>query len=154
MAGQRPPLTAGADDDRYWRARKSLRLWPIIGPDLQAAVTTYLVDTLQMERDIIDDVQHFKIRRVRSARGKHANEVIIKFPDVETRDAVRSAAPKLAGRKDLGMRLEIPESLRPSLRALESVSYLMKKNNPALKRNVKFDDETLDLVMDLSLIHI
>ena len=35
--------------------------------------------------------------------------------------------------------------------ALESVSYLIKKSNPTLKRNVKFDDETHDLVMDIKL---
>ena len=144
-------------DDRYWRARRSLRLWPVIGQDLNAAVANFLTQELQMDQDIADEIINFEIRRVRSAKGKHANEVIVAFPDVETRDAVRSAAPKLAGKKDKGMRLEIPESLRPSLRALESMSYLLKQANPTLKRNIKYDDEVLDLVMDiklLSLIHI
>ena len=46
---------------------------------------------------------------------------------------------------------EIPESLRPSLRALESMSYLLKQSNPSLKRNIKYDDEVMDLVMDIKL---
>ena len=49
------------------------------------------------------------------------------------------------------MRLEIPDNLRPSLRALESVSFTLKKKHPGLKRNVKFDDEVLDLVLDINL---
>ena len=49
------------------------------------------------------------------------------------------------------MRLEIPESLRPSLRALESMSYMLKQSNPSLKRNIKYDDEVMDLVMDIRL---
>ena len=73
------------------------------------------------------------------------------FPDVETRDVVRAAAPKLAGKKNMGMCLEIPESLRPNLRALESMSYMLKQSHPTLKRNIKYDDEEMDLVMDVKL---
>ena len=51
----------------------------------------------------------------------------------------------------MGMRLEIPESLRPNLRALESMSYLLKQSNPTLKRNIKYDDEVMDLVMDVKI---
>ena len=49
------------------------------------------------------------------------------------------------------MRLEIPETLRPNLRALESMSYLLKQSNPTLKRIIKYDDEVMDLVMDVKL---
>ena len=145
------PGAPAADDGKYWRARKSLRLWPILGTDLHAAVAHYLTDSLLMDRDIEGEVKDFEIRRVRSAKGKHVNEVIITFPDVETRDAVRAAAPNLAGKTNMGMRLEIPESLRPSLRALESMSYLLKQKNTALKRNIKYDDEVMDLIMDVKL---
>ena len=34
---------------------------------------------------------------------------------------------------------------------MESVSYHMKKTNPGMKRNVRFDDETMDLVLDVKL---
>ena len=87
------------------------------------------------------------------AKGKHANEVIITFPEVETRDAVRAATPRLAGKTNMGMRLEIPESLRPSLRALESMSYFLKQTNRSLKRNIKYDNEVMDLIMDVKKIY-
>ena len=37
------------------------------------------------------------------------------------------------------------------MRSLESTSFLLKKTNPALKRNLKFDDKVMDLVMDVKL---
>ena len=74
----------------------------------------------------------------------------MRFPDVGTRDMVRSSAFNLAD-KNAGIRLEIPDTLRPSLRALESLAYNLRKANPEMKRNVKFDDEFMDLVMDVKL---
>ena len=56
----------------------------------------------------------------------------VTFADVETRDTMRSAARNLAGKPTMGMRLEIPEHLRPSLRNLEGVSYDLKKKNPQM----------------------
>ena len=76
--------------------------------------------------------------------------MVVRFPDVAMRDAVRSAAFNLAGKK-AGIRLEIPDALRPSLKALESTAYHLKQSNPGMKRNVKFDDEVQNLVMDVKL---
>ena len=64
------------------------------------------------------------------------------------RDAVRRAARELAG---AGIRLEIPRYLQPSLKALEEVSYNLKKKNPDMRRNIKFDNGELDLVLDFCL---
>ena len=116
----------------------------------KSSLSIFWVDELDMDPDICEEIDSYEVRRVRSARGRVENEVCVTFPDVETRDAVRASAPNLAGKK-MGMRLEIPEYLRPSLRALESMSYLMKQSNPQLKRNIKFDDERMDLVMDVRL---
>ena len=46
------------------------------------------------------------------------------------------------------MRLEIPRSLQPSLKALEDVSFHLKMKFPNIRRNLKFDDGDLDLVLD------
>ena len=150
---QMGPQTGAADDSRrqdaYWRARRSIRLWPV-KCDLRSSLSIFLVDELDMDPDICEEIDSYEVRRVRSARGRVENEICVTFPNVETRDAVRAMAPNMAGKK-MGMRLEIPEYLRPSLRALESMSYMMKQSNPQLKRNIKFDDERMDLVMDVRL---
>ena len=57
---------------------------------------------------------------------------------------------ELAGDLDAGVRLEIPYSLQPNLKVLGSVSYNLKKKYPQLKRNIKFDDEEMDLVLHFS----
>ena len=74
-------------------------------------------------------------------------EIITVFSSIDVRDAVRGAARELAGHPDAGIRLEIPTFLQPSLKALEAVSYNLKKKTD-IKRNIKFDDGELDLVLD------
>ena len=46
------------------------------------------------------------------------------------------------------IRLEIPYNLQPSLKALEAVSFNLKKRFPNIRRNIKFDDAEKDLVLD------
>ena len=89
------------------------------------------------------------IKRVAAGpRSKITGEVIAVFASVEVREAVRGAAKELAGSPDAGMRLEIPRVLEPSLKALEAMSFNLKKRFPKIKRNIKFDDEEMDLVLD------
>ena len=66
MSSQSQPAIAPSgpvhgQDDRYWRARKSLRLWPIIGADLGKAVAHFLTETLQMDKDIADEVKDLSL---------------------------------------------------------------------------------------------
>ena len=138
-------------EEKYWRARRSLRLWPVPGPDLQTSLSAFMLNDLGLDAELAAEAPSFDIRSVRSTKNKVAHEVVVVFPDVDTRDTVRRSASNLAGHRDKGVRLEIPEFLRPSLRALESLSYMLKQSNPSLKRNVKFDDEVLDLVMDVRI---
>ena len=73
-------------------------------------------------------------------RSKITGEVIAVFLMVAVRDAVRGMASELAGDPDAGVRLEIPHGLQSNLKALESVSYNLKKKYPDLRRNIKFDE--------------
>ena len=70
----------------------------------------------------------------------------------EVRDAVKSAARNLAGLgSDYGVRLELPNHLKSSMRAIQSVSYDLKMKHPQVRRNVLFDDDTMDVVLDFNL---
>ena len=40
--------------------------------------------------------------------------------------------------------------MQSNLKAIESVSYHLKKKFPGIKRNVKFDDDVIDLVLDFN----
>ena len=81
-------------------------------------------------------------------RFKIKNEVVVIFSTTEVRDIVWGAARELGRHLEAGIRLEIPHSLQPSLKALEVVSYKLKKKYPDIKRNTKFDDHERDLVLD------
>ena len=49
------------------------------------------------------------------------------------------------------MKLHVPDHLRRDFQTLMNLSYDLKKKNPDLKRNIKFDEDDLGLYMDLKL---
>ena len=68
------------------------------------------------------------------------------------RDAVKAQGPNLAKFKDdAGMRLEIPNYLQKDFKILMRLAYLLKKSNPDLRRNVKFDEDCCGLFLDMQL---
>ena len=83
-------------------------------------------------------------------KPKYKDEVIVTFEDKATRDHVKAQAPHVADhREKAGMRLHIPDHLQQSFRSLMNLSYELKKKHPELKRTVKFDEDELDLFMDI-----
>ena len=79
-------------------------------------------------------------------------EAIVTFQSTDVRDAVKGAARNLAGKgQDYGVRLELPNHLKSAMKALQAVSYELKTKYPQARRNVLFDDEALDLVLDFCL---
>ena len=99
------PTTKAADsykEERDWRARRSLRMWPIPGPDHSASLRKFLADSLGLEEAFTREVDAYQVRPVRSTKSKIPHEATVLFPDVETRDSVRSAASNLAGNAGAG----------------------------------------------------
>ena len=102
----------------------------------------------RLDDDFLRDMGEISVKRVAAGpRAKIRGEVIALFATNQVRDDVRSAARELAGDAGFGIRLEIPASLQTNLKALESVGYNMKKKFPNLKRNIRFDDDSMDLVL-------
>ena len=81
--------------------------------------------------------------------------MIIKFPTVEARDLVKAAARNLADLgKDYGVRHELPDFLKTAMSNLQSMSYEIRQRHPNARRNVRFDDESMDLVLAVSYTHL
>ena len=137
---------------RYWKARCSLRLWPIRGEgeDLRIELQKFLTHRLRLGEDVIADTGNCSIRKIPSSKKntKIEHEVTVEFPSVELRDVVRGAAYNLAGQDEAGIRLEIPHHLMSDFQALNSASYRIKSKFRDCKRNVKFDDSCSGLVLD------
>ena len=124
-------------------------MWPIADGDVKAGLKKYLRDRLRLSTSFLADMGEISIKRVAAGpRSKIKEEVIVVFSSVDVRDAVRGAARELAGVPEADMRLEIPHFLQGSLKALEAVSYNLKKKHPGIRRNIKFDDGEMDLVLD------
>ena len=102
------------------------------------------------------------IRRVaRTNNGTNeciSDEALIGFKTVATRDQVANWAKNLARCTDLngkplaGVRLEIPENLMGDFRTIRRYSFFLKKMHGfGVKRNMKYDNETLCLQMSVRL---
>ena len=135
---------------RYWRCRRSLRLWPLSGPDLVRDAERFLVDFLGFAPDFARDLGVLPVRRVVEPRSKIENEAIVEFPTPAIRDAVKGSGFKLQGRR-ARMRIELPHFLKADFNVLQSLSYRLKMANTEMKRSVKFDDAELGLYLDLQL---
>ena len=140
-------------EEHYWRCRKALRLRPIPAGDPVARVKEFMADHLKLGQTFIDSVGPFSVRKVPfGPAARVQGEVVVTFDSTDTRDAVRSAARNLAGKgSDYGVRLKLPDHLKSTMKALQAISFEVKKKYPTAKRNVLFDDETQDLVLDFSI---
>ena len=142
-----------AEEERYWRARKQLRVWPILPTaDLDSGVRAFLRDRLMMQAGRIDQLD-FTVSAISTRQDSPAqNQALVTFSSVRERDEVRSKANNLkAGDKTAGCQLEPPDHLRGHYKAFQNLAFCMKKKTPGLKRNIKFEDYERTLVMDVKM---
>ena len=135
---------------KFWECRRSLRMWPVPDATLDS-LKDFLTQKLRMDQDFVDeDMGEVKIKRNIERRPKNKDEVCVIFENKTIRDTIKAQGPNLANfRDEAGMRLQIPDTLQKDFKALMSVAYDMKRSNKDLRRNVKFDEEDMGLLMDL-----
>ena len=153
------PLTGPAPqvrkqfDSKYWEARRSLRLWPVPGPDRVACLLDFLHNNLKMPVGKIRADQ-FVIQVVDSPQGNNdvSDPIVVTFDSIRLRDEVKSLARNLAGTdRSIGVQMEAPDHLRSHYQAFQKLGFHIKRKHAALRRNVKFDDFSMSLVMDVKL---
>ena len=133
----------------FWECRRSLRLWPIMDPTV-AGLNRFLEDKLKMDAGTIQDIGPVKIRRSLDKKTKGKKECLVIFDNKQVRDEIKSHGSNLANYRDeAGMHLHLPDFLQKDFQALMSLAYDIKKNNKDLRRNVKFDEESFGLFMDI-----
>ena len=141
-------------EEDYWRCRKALRLRPVADGEDRLALETYLTENLKLSSSSLTvlGLDRAKMERVPyGPKSKFQKEMIVYFPTTEARDVVRGSARNLANHDHTyGVRLELPNHLKSTMQALQSVSYELKQKHPQAKRNVLFDDGCQDLVLDFT----
>ena len=149
-AVQGPAISAEQrNEEKYWAARKILKIWPVQGDDLVNGLLTFAKDRLRIEDTIIlQEIGRAEVRRYVDPKSKIAGIVIATFPSREVRDAVKAAATNLAG-SQAGVRMFAPTHLRNDMRVLEKLAYEMKSADGSIRRSIKLDDETLGIILDV-----
>ena len=148
------------DNGAYWRSRRSVRCWPINGPDcdLWGLTGDFFTKILRIPPSNLPQESVETIRRLGTRRSnrpnKIQNEVLVVFRDVATRDMVMSYAANLAAYKHQesppGVRLDYPDHLRGVFSTLESYGHqLRQKLGPKLKRSIKYDDTSMSMYIDI-----
>ena len=112
----------------------------------------FLSNRLDLDDGFVQDIGNVSMRRVHERKPKYEDEIIVTFEDKSVRDTVKPQEHCLAKhRNEAGMRLHIPDHLQKSFRALMNLSYDIKRKRPSLKRSIKFDEDALDLYMDIQV---
>ena len=139
-------------EDRFWVCRRSLRLRPVRGAT-SAGLRDFLESKLGMNGSVVEDaVSGAAVTKVKDPRSKLNEEAVVTFDSKEIRDAIKAQGHNLAKYKEeAGMRLHIPNYLQKDFKVLMRLAYLMKKTNPDLKRNVKFDEDSCGLFLDMQV---
>ena len=137
----------------YWRARNALRLRPIPPGDDHAGVMNFLTEYLRLEAEVVTSLGQLKIERIPfGPKSKQKNEVLVRFGSTEARDVVKGSASNLAGNgPEVGIRLELPNHLKSNMKSLQQLSYDIKQTHPRSRQNVLYDDDSMDLVLDICL---
>jgi hypothetical protein len=137
------------EEAEYWKARKSLRICPVRGPDLMNSLSDFLTGKLGLDKSIMDRLTDRSIRKLPTRKqGKFSEEAVVVFDSVSDRDMVKSSAYHLAGQKDASIRLELPAHLLSQHRMLSSAAQSLRKAREGCKTNLRFDDDTMKLVLD------
>ena len=146
-----PGRLSQKSEDSYWHFRKSLSVWPVAGDDASAGVRTFLIQRLRFSEEQVKDLGRILVKRMREPVAKARKEVYCTFETKETRDLVKAAGKNLAGDKEAGMRAQFPGFLIDTFRTFESIGYHLRNSDPSVRRSVKFDDNAMDLVMDIKV---
>ena len=149
----RSPRPTLSKEDHYWNCRRSLRLMPIRAGDDREEVEHFISQYLEQDSLFIRSLGDFTVQRIPfGPKSRNKNEAVVRFSSVDIRDAVKAAARNLAGRgPEYGVRLELPNHLKSAMKSLQSLSYEIKKKHGQARRNVLFNDECQDLVLDVCL---
>ena len=153
-----PRTTPNMDD--YMRCRRSVRCWPIKGPntELWGLTGDFFRDVLEIPLEDLPQTSVQSIRRLSTPRSNKPSkvrfEVLVTFVDVSTRDMIFSYAPNLAKHRNQpcppGIRIEYPDSLRGEFQILEKYGAMMRGElGASFKRSIKFDDGTNGLRIDV-----
>lgn len=138
-------------EEEYNHARRSVRIYPIKGPNYAAAIRSFLMSKLNFTADALIDLGNMEVVRCRDPRPKTMDEVVVTFENKSARDAVKAAGVHLAKEVGCGMRIHVPGFLLDCFNLLQSLAYNMKQTDDDVRRSIKFNDSDFNLILDVKV---
>ena len=158
------PVDAPVKSDRYLRARRSVRLWPINQADensLWKGVGEFIHTALGISEDDIcqEDIEAVvPIPDPRLPVGNLNSEALVTFFCQRNRDTILARVSSLstyvdgAGKPTAGVRLEVPPELNDTFRLLSRFgTRLRARHGEGTRRHIKFDDLEASMYMNIKL---
>lgn len=160
QGGDRPGGFRLEQSNKYWEARKSLRVSPIMGDNDEERLLelcNFAHNVLLIEDGDFDGGDVHQIRKIKTLRtAAIKNECIVIFKDTETRDFFLSHAKNLASARNAddntkyNIRLEIPGHLMECFKTLDRHGHILKGiHGQDFRRHVKMDDQNESLYLDV-----
>ena len=135
----------------YHFCRRSLKLWPIEGDQLEDGVRNFLKTQLGLSDGRIRALGSIEATALPGRLAKEKKEILATFETREDRDSIKANGISLAGKRNVGMSIHVPGYLMDNLVALNGLGYSIKQKLPDTKRSVKFDDVARDLYLDICI---
>ena len=136
-------------DRAYEVARRTLKMWPIRGPDLEDSVRVFMKTKLKIDDDRIKSIGRIEVKLSNGRAAREKAEVLATFDCREDRDYVKSMGISLADQSNVGMSIHVPGFLLDNYYALSSIGYSIRQNQDGVKRSIKFDDSIQNIYLDI-----
>ena len=162
LAGARSLQQEEARVSEYEWARKSMRIWPILGnneEELRKNLDDFLRGALLMPRHEVNFLAVQKITRAKPTSSTQVHdEIIVTFSDARDRDKIYRKAGKLApyrdehGKPTAGFRQEVPTFLISAHKLLTATGFQLKRQHgKQLRWYIKYDDEDYSLYLEVKM---
>lgn len=98
LDSSRPPGLSPSQVNMYWQCKRSLRLRPIVGPNLEAVVKNFLFDFLGVDLEAMGpDTGALRVRCVIEPRSKIKDEAVVEFSSAAIRDTIKGSGYTAGG---------------------------------------------------------
>ena len=146
-----PDISTPRREEAYNKSRRSLKMWPVKGEDLEDSVKMFMANKLKINDDRIRSMGPVSVKSAYGRAAVGRAEVVVVFDCREDRDFVKAAGYNLAGEKEVGMSIHVPGHLLDNYHALSSIGYNIKTKNEGVKRSIKFDDSIQNIYLDICI---
>ena len=144
-------VSASRKEEAFFRCRRSLKMWPVVGEDLVDAARSFMSVSLKLTTNVIESLGDLEVNKRPGRVAEEKKEVIVYFANSDDRDMVKAAGVNLAGTPTAGISIHVPGFLLDNLHLLNAVGYSIKNNFDGVRRSVKFDDLNLNIFMDIKI---